>query len=132
MWCRNVGLYWNRVTTARILPGTVKPLRVTLSILDASEPLRRRAPIYDENGEVLSDFMVIFPGLKKKPKLLIHEITQEIHRVLTSFGDTVVFAELNVAINLLWVSVRPVEGVRFEISEALRSRIPSARIVSHL
>ena len=52
--------------------------------------------------------------------------------VLTSFGDTVVFAELNVAINLLWVSIRPVDGVRFEISEALRSRIPSARIVSHV
>jgi hypothetical protein len=110
----------------------VKPPRVTLSILDASEPLRRRAPIYDENGAVLSDFMVIFPGLKTKPRLLIQEITQEIHRVLTGFNDTVVFAELNVAINLLWVSVRPVEGVRFEISEALRSRIPSARIVSHL
>ena len=88
--------------------------------------------MYDENGAVLADFMVIFPGLKKKPNRLIHEITEEIHRVLTSFGDTVVFAELNVAINLLWVSIRPVDGVRFEISEALRSRIPSARIVSHL
>ncbi len=110
----------------------MKPPRVTLSILDASEPLRRRAPVYDENGALVSDFMVIFPGLRKKPKLRIQEITQEIHRVLTSFGDIVVFAELNVAINLLWVSIRPVDGARFEISEALRSRIPSARLVSHL
>ena len=110
----------------------MKPPRVTLSLLDASEPLRKRAPIVDEDGKVLSDFMVIFPGLSKKSKLRIHETTQEIHRVLAGFSDTVVFAELNLAINLLWVSIRPVDGIRFEISEALRSRIPSARLVSHL
>jgi hypothetical protein len=110
----------------------VNPPRVTLSILDASEPLRSRAPIYAEDGELLSDFMVIFPGLRKMPGLRVHEVTEEIHRVLTSFGDTVVFAELNLALNLLWVSVRPVDGARFEICDALRNRIPSARLVSHL
>jgi hypothetical protein len=106
--------------------------RITLSILDASEPLRKRAPIRDEYGKALSDFMVIFPGLREKPKLKIQWTTEEIHRVLTSFGDAVVFAELNLAINLLWVSIRPIAGIRYEISEALRARIPDARLVSHI
>ena len=106
--------------------------RLTLSILDASEPLRKRAPIVDENGKALSDFMVIFPGLRKKSTLRIQSTTREIHAILSSFGDAVVFAELNLAMNLLWVSIRPVAGIRFEIAEALRSRIPSARLVSHI
>ncbi len=106
--------------------------RVSLSILDASEPLRKRAPAVDEYGRALSDFMVIFPGLRKKSASRIQRTTQEIHSVLTSFGDTVVFAELNLAINLLWVSIRPVAGIRYEISEALRARIPNARLVSHI
>lgn len=106
--------------------------RLTLSILDGSEPLRKRAPVVDEHGKALSDFMVIFPGLRKKSALRIQNTTREIHMVLSSFGDAVVFAELNIAINLLWVSIRPVAGIRFEIAEALRSRIPSARLVSHI
>jgi hypothetical protein len=110
----------------------LKPPRVTLSILDASEPLRKRAPVVDENGDALTDFMVIFPGLRKKSKLRIEEVTVEIHRVLGRFSDVVVFAELNVALNLLWVSIKPLTGARFEIAAALRSSIPGAKLVSHL
>ena len=106
--------------------------RVTVSILDASEPLRKRAPVVDEEGKALSDFMVIIPGLRKKSKTRINQTTQDIHRVLSEFGSTVVFAELNLGLNLLWVSIRPVDGIRFEIAEALRSAIPAARLVSHL
>jgi hypothetical protein len=115
-----------------VIFGFVNTPRLTLSILDASEPLRKRAPITDADGKALSDFMVIFPGLRKKSALRIQNTTNEIHTILSSFGDTVVFAELNLALNLLWVSIRPVAGIRFEIAEALRSRIPSARLVSHL
>ncbi len=100
--------------------------------LDASEPLRKRAPAVDENGKPLSDFMVIFPGLKKKPRALVNRSLQEMHRVLGCFAEVVVFAEFNLQMNLLWVTIRPVQGVRFEIAEALRDAIPDARLVSHL
>lgn len=112
--------------------GLVNTPRVTLSILDASEPLRKRAPILDEHGKALSDFMVIFPGLREKSRPRIQKTTEDIHNVLTGFGDAIVFAELNLAINLLWVSIRPIAGIRYQISEALRARIPSARLVSHI
>jgi hypothetical protein len=106
--------------------------RLSLSILDASEPLRKRVPQVDADGKALSDFMVIFPGLRKKPRGHIQQVTRDIHRVLMQFGDDVVFAELNMALNLLWVSIRPIGGIRFEITEALRAIIPDARLVSHL
>ncbi len=107
--------------------------RVTLlPLLDASEPLRKRAPVFDENGRPLSDFMVVIPGLRKKSQLRIQQTLKEIHGTLARFGDTVVFAELNLKLNLLWVSIRPVAGIRFEITEALRQSIPNARLISHM
>jgi hypothetical protein len=101
-------------------------------ILDAAEPLRKRAPAVDENGRALSDFMVIIPDLRKRPQLRIQQTMQDIHRILSRFGDQVVFAEVNLKLNLLWVSIRPVEGIRFEITEALRGSIPDVRLVSHI
>ena len=103
-----------------------------LPLLDASEPLRKRAPVVDENGKALSDFMVVIPGLRKKSQVRIQQTLKEIHCVLDGFGDAVVFAELNLKLNLLWVSIRPVAGIRFEITEALRLSIPNARLVSHI
>ena len=101
-------------------------------LLDASEPLRKRAPAVDENGNALSDFMVIIPNLRKRPEVRIQQTMKEIHRILAGFGDSVVFAELNLALNLLWVSIRPVAGIRYEITEALRVSIPDVRLVSHI
>jgi len=107
--------------------------RVSLfPLLDATEPLRMRAPVVDENGKALSDFMVIIPGLRKRPQIRIQQTLHDIHRILSRFGDEVVFAEFNLALNLLWVSIRPVTGIRFEITEALRSCIPDVRLVSHI
>ena len=101
-------------------------------LLDATEPLRKRAPAVDENGHALSDFMVIIPNLRKHPEVRIQQTMTEIHRILAGFGDSVVFAELNLALNLLWVSIRPVAGIRYEITEALRASIPDVRLVSHI
>ena len=88
-----------------------------------AEPLRKRAPAFDEHGKALSDFMVLFPGLVKKPQHIIQATIEHIQTV---------FAELNLKLSLLWVSVKPVPGVRFQICEALRALIPEARLVSHI
>ena len=101
-------------------------------LLDASQPLRKRAPAVDENGRALSDFMIIIPNLRKRPEQRIQQTMQDIHRVLAGFDDSVVFAELNLRLNLLWVSIRPITGIRDDIAQALRSVIPDARLVSHI
>lgn len=98
----------------------------------AAEPLRMRVPTRDEHGEALSDFMVLFPGLVKKPQHLIQATINDIQAVFARFGHVVVYAELNLKLSLLWVSIKPVTGVRFQISEALRAAIPEARLVSHI
>lgn len=97
-----------------------------------AEPLRLRAPAFDEQGKALSDFMVLIPGLVKKPQHLIQATIEHIQTVFAEFSHVVVFAELNLKLSLLWVSVKPVPGVRFQISEALRAAIPEARLVSHI
>src|SRR3989344_4473671 len=83
-------------------------------------------------AEPLSNFMVLIPGLVKKPQHLIQATVEHIQIVFADFKHVVVFAELNLKLSLLWVSVKPVPGVRFQISEALRAVIPEARLVSHI
>lgn len=104
---------------------------IALSFLDAAEPLRDRAPSRDEQGRPLSDFMVLVPGLKNKPRALINRTIRDIHLALTHFEHAVVFAEFNIRMNLLWVSIRPIRGIRFEIAGAIQERVPEARLVSH-
>ena len=111
----------------------MKALRVSLfPFLDAAEPLRKRAPAVDENGKALTDFMVIIPGLKSKPQAVINKTMQDIQLVLTRYSHSVVFAEVNLRLNLLWVSIKPKSGMRFEITQALRDCIPEAKLVSHV
>ncbi len=97
-----------------------------------AEPLRKRAPTIDEHGRALSDFMVLFPGLVKKPQHLIQATIEHIQTVFANYAHVVVFAELNLKLSLLWISVKPVPGIRFEITGALRVLIPEARLVSHI
>ncbi len=106
--------------------------RLSISFEDASEPLRCRAPTHDENGKSLSDFMVLVPGLKNKPQPLINRTIDEIHLALMHYQDAVVFAEFNLKLNLLWVSIKPVPGIRYEITGAIQQRVPEARLVSHI
>lgn len=104
----------------------------SFSLLDPAEPLRKRAPAVDEDGRPLSDFMVIFPGLRQKPQQSIERTVAAIEGVLASHERAVVFADLNLKLNLLWVSIRPLPGIRFEIAEALQALVPEAKLVSHI
>lgn len=106
-------------------------LVVTSPFLPA-EPLRKRVPAFDEHGQVLSDFMMLFPGLVKKPQHHMQIAIEHIQAVFADYGHAVVFAEFNLKLNLLWISVKPIPGIRFQIAEALRALIPEARIVSHV
>lgn len=106
--------------------------RLSVHFDTAAEPLRKRAPSHDENGRPLSDFMMLIPGLREKPKHLIDNTIQAVHMVLTHFSETVVFAEFNLKLNLLWVSIRPVQGIRLKIASAIQEQVPEAKLVSHI
>jgi len=91
--------------------------------------LRHRVPVQDEDGRGLGDFMMIIPGLRNKPKHLVQRTVSEIQLVLTRFNDMVVFVELNLKLNLLWVSHRHRFGIGPEIASAVRERVPEALLV---
>jgi hypothetical protein len=97
----------------------------------AGEPLWKRAPTRTEDGVLLSDFMMIIPALRERPPGRLERTVQDIQRVLEAYGHAVVFADLNLRLNVLWVSVRPLPGICLELPAALASRIPEARLVAH-
>ena len=96
----------------------------------ANTPLWSRVPTKDENGKYLGDFMMVITGLKKASsehrKNTINALTQ----VLAAYSDVVVFADLNMKMSLLWVSVKPVNGMLIEIPSEIIKRVPEAKLVS--
>ena len=99
--------------------------------LEPAEPLYARVPIRDETGQYLSDFMMIIPGLRKRSVHLRQEIISRIDHVLQLYQRTVVFADLNLKTNVLWVSVKPVPGIRLELPAVIKFHVPEALLVSH-
>jgi hypothetical protein len=98
--------------------------------IEVNEPLYQRAPARDEYGRPLSDFMVLLPGLRERPG---HEFAEKLARlqaVLVSFSE-VVFVDLNVPLNLLWISVRPRAGVILQLFSAVKLYLPEAKLVGH-
>ncbi len=93
------------------------------------EPLYRRVPTRDENGRLLSDFMVLIPGLRDWPRGKFTEVLAGMQGILAGFEE-VVFADLNVPLNLLWVSVKAKPGIISEVAGSLQQYVPEARLVS--
>jgi len=106
-------------------------LVVTGDGMTPAEPLWARVPTRCEDGERLSDFMMLIPRLRTRPAHHMQEILESIHDTLSCYGDTVVFADLNLRLNLLWVSVRPRPGICLALASALQTRIPEARLIAN-
>ena len=99
---------------------------------DSAEPLLDRVPKVDEHGKPLGDLLMILPGLGRRSSTEIARVSQALHGALAQFGDAVVFAELNLDRNQLWVSVRPLTGIRAAVATAVRAELPDAKLIAHL
>jgi hypothetical protein len=95
------------------------------------EPLWRRAPTRDEAGKPYNDFMLLAPRLNRRPAHEQEAVTHIIRAVLEEFDEDVVFAELNLKINVLWISIRQRPGLMAELVAALRARVPEFHLVGH-
>lgn len=93
-------------------------------------PLWQLAPTRDAFGARLCDFMVLIPRLKTRQAVYVSEAQGWIARVLGRH-DEVVFANLDLNLNLLWVSHRYRAGLMLEIVGAIRSKLPEAVLVAH-
>ncbi len=95
-----------------------------------SEPLYRRLPKTDDQGRFLGDFMMLIPGLRESTTPQAGIRLARLQQILDA-DDDVVFADLNLPLNLLWVSVRQRHGVVTEVSTLIREHFPAARLVGH-
>jgi hypothetical protein len=93
-------------------------------------PLWKLAPTRDETGKLLCDFMVMIPRLKSRQPGYIGNAQNWIAGVLERH-DEVVFANMDLKLNLLWVSHRYRAGLMLEIVSAIRLHLPEAVLVAH-
>jgi hypothetical protein len=93
-------------------------------------PLWQLVPTRDMTGMRLTDFMMLIPRLRTRTQVEIERASRDIQAVLALHQD-VVFADLNLKLNLLWVSLRPRQGAIGELAAAIRLRVPEALLVAH-
>ncbi|MEO1767217.1 hypothetical protein [Thiobacter aerophilum] len=96
--------------------------------LEAGEPLWKRVPTRDEAGRPLADFMMLIPGLRDRPQAGILAVVVQVRRALAESRE-VVFAHLDLRLNLLWVSVRARPGITLQVAARIRERVPEARLI---
>ena len=93
-------------------------------------PLHEVAPTRGEDGKPLSDFMMIIPKLKHQSEDYIQQTLNSIERVINVYKEKVVFVDLNMKINVLWVTIKPVPGLILELSAAIKTQVPEALLVA--
>ncbi|WP_019625312.1 hypothetical protein [Thioalkalivibrio sp. ALJT] len=98
-------------------------------LLEPHQPLWQRLPKRDAQGRRLADFMMLIPGLRQRPRDQIHARALAIERVLSGYGGDVVFVELNLKLNTLWVSLCARPGLCSELPAAIRDAVPEALLV---
>lgn len=108
-----------------------KSLSLSLGI-EPAEPLWKVAPTRDEDGNRVSDLLMIIPKLKTKPKHHIQHTLSEIELALTQFSNQVLFANVDMKLNTLWVSFKAKPGLLIEIASALKLRVPEAVLVGDI
>ncbi len=95
-----------------------------------AEPLWRRVPTRDADGVRLSDFMMVIPGLRTWSESRLMQTVDRIDGVLRAHRHAVVFADLNLRINVLWVSVRPIPGIIVHLAALIHALVPEAKLVA--
>ena len=94
-----------------------------------AEPLWRLAPTRGENGESLTDFMMLVPGLAGRSPGARRHVATSVREVCVSYGEKVAFADINYSINVLWVSVAAEPGLAGRVAQSIRQRLPDALLV---
>ncbi|MGB5277802.1 MAG: hypothetical protein WBO73_00240 [Gammaproteobacteria bacterium] len=106
---------------------------ITLSIdMSPAEPLWKIAPTRDENGNRVGDFLMIIPRLRHKPEHHIKRTLNDIDRALKQFKSDIVFANMDMKLNTLWVSFKPEPGLFMEIAAAIKLQVPEAVLVGDM
>ena len=99
------------------------------SIHQNNQPLYDRVPTIDENGKPYADFMVLIPGLNKVSTADLKQKMASLQAVLVNYSE-VVFVDLNMRLNLLWVSFKPKVGLIERMVVDIQQSVPEAKLIS--
>lgn len=123
-WASNSADSVKLATCPQTLPGNTGQW-------ECGEPLWKLAPKRDSEGHPYVDFMMLAPGFKHRPSHEIEYLMHAIQGVLANFERWVVFADFNLKINVLWVSLKYRPGIMTEVVAALRAQAPVLKLVAH-
>lgn len=74
---------------------------------------------------------MLIPTLRSQSGQRLEETLARIHGVLSSYGQAVVFADVNLRLRLLWVSVRSAPGICLELASAVQALVPEAKLIAN-
>ncbi|MGF1642826.1 MAG: hypothetical protein ACFCUJ_04225 [Thiotrichales bacterium] len=95
-----------------------------------AQPLWQRVPTRCAEGKLLADFMMLIPRLNRLDPLQQQEKLRLLGGALSQYRHAVAFADVNLRLNVLWVSFRPSQGRCTEIAAAVQAVVPEALLVS--
>lgn len=98
--------------------------------LQRTEPLWKRVPTRDVEGKPYADFMMIIPGMRNFEVSRLHDIVSKMESVLRRYENDIILADLNLKINVLWVTLQPRIGLSTEIAALIHHLVPEAKLVS--
>ncbi len=101
-----------------------------LPSLHQHAPLWQRAPTRDESGKAYADFMMLIPGLKKFDMPRLRSVLQRLETALMQYEKDIVMVDLNMKINVLWVTLQPKLGLTAEVAAVIHHLVPEAKLVS--
>ncbi len=106
-------------------------LKLSINLTPA-EPLWKIVPTRDEDGGPVSDVLMIIPKLKTKSEQHIKDTLANIEFALKQYSNEVLFANLDMKLNTLWVSFKAVPGVYIDIVSSLKTNVPEAVLVGDM
>lgn len=86
-------------------------------------------PTHDDEGKSLADFMILMPKLNKLSAAQLKPKMASMQAVLVNYRE-VVFVDLNMKLNILWVSIKPTMGLIEKITCEIQELIPEAKLIS--
>jgi hypothetical protein len=97
--------------------------------MEPGTPLWKIVPTHGEDGRPLIDFMMLIPGLRNRPQQDLNTVLNNLQKALEQFSE-VVFVNLNLKINVLWVSVNCRPGIILELVTSIQRLVPEALLVA--
>lgn len=97
--------------------------------LQPGDALWHYAPTHGVDGRAVSDFMMLVPGFRRASTETRGLFTAQLQRVFRDFENQIVFADLNLRLGILWVTVNPQPGLCGTIAAAIQDRLPGAKLV---